>query len=279
MSNYLVKPFLKWAGGKRQLIKEIKNYIPKYTTYYEPFLGGGAILFALQPKQAVINDSNEELINCYRVIKDSVEALIEDLRKHKNESEYYYDIRQWDRNYDYEKKSSVERASRLIFLNKTCYNGLFRVNSQGQFNVPFGKYKNPNILEESLLISIHHYLNNNKIEILNTDFKEAVKTAKQGDFVYFDPPYDPLSDTAYFTAYDINCFNQDEQKRLKLTVDDLTRRKCQVLLSNADTPFIRELYKDYKIVTVSASRFINSNKFKRGKVNEVLVINDHYTNS
>ncbi|MCP2730515.1 DNA adenine methylase [Limnofasciculus baicalensis] len=276
VTNKLVRPFLKWAGGKRQLIPKITaNYLPaKYDTYYEPFLGGGAILFELQPKKAVVNDSNSELINCYKVIRDSLDELMEDLKKHKNNEDYYYDIRDWDRINNYNKKTTIQRASRIIFLNKTCYNGLFRVNSQGQFNVPFGRYKKPNILDEAVLKAVSHYLNNNDITILNGDFEDAVKDAKAGDFIYFDPPYDPVSNTASFTGYDVNGFNQDEQIRLKETVDDLNKRGCQVLLSNADTDFILDLYKDYRIEKVYATRTINSNALKRGKVQEVLVMNN-----
>jgi len=176
-SKKLVKPFLKWAGGKRQLVPVIReNHLPKnYNlnrhTYYEPFVGGGALLFALQPKKAVISDCNTELINCYQVVKNSLDELIADLNNHKNEKNYYYAVRDWDRDKSFENKTLVERASRIIFLNKTCYNGLFRVNSQGQFNVPFGKYKNPNILEEAVLKAVSKYLNENQIRILNKDFK------------------------------------------------------------------------------------------------------------
>ncbi len=277
VTNKLVRPFLKWAGGKRQLIPEITaNYLPaKYDTYYEPFLGGGAILFELQPKKAVVNDSNSELINCYKVIRDSLDELMEDLKRHKNNEDYYYNIRDWDRIKDYNNKTTIQRASRIIFLNKTCYNGLFRVNSQGQFNVPFGRYKKPNILDEAVLKAVSHYLNNNDIKILNGDFEDAVKDAKAGDFIYFDPPYHPISNTASFTGYDVNGFNKDEQIRLKKTVDDLEKRGCQVLLSNADADFILDLYKDYKIKKVYATRAINSNALKRGKVKEVLVMNNY----
>ncbi len=278
VTNKLVRPFLKWAGGKRQLIPEITgNYLPaKYDTYYEPFLGGGAILFELQPKKAVVNDSNSELINCYKVIRDSLDELMEDLKRHENNENYYYDIRDWDRIKNYNKKTTIQRASRIIFLNKTCYNGLFRVNSQGQFNVPFGRYKKPNILDEAVLKAVSHYLNNNDIKILNGDFEDAVKDARAGDFIYFDPPYDPISNTASFTGYDVNGFNQDEQIRLKNTVDDLHKRGCKILLSNADTEFIFDLYnKDYRIEKVCATRAINSNALKRGKVQEVLVMNNY----
>lgn len=278
--NPLVKPFLKWAGGKRQLLPEILKYLPKNigkTTYFEPFLGGGALLFELQPKQAIVNDSNRELINCYRVIKDNVEELIEVLKVHKakNSKEYFDYLRERDRLKQYNKFSDIQKAARIIYLNKTCYNGLFRVNSKGQFNVPFGSYKNPNILDEAVLRGVNDYLNQKSVTFLNRDFAEAVKDAKKGDFVYFDPPYDPVSNTASFTGYDISGFNQNEQRRLKQVVDELTEKGCNVMLSNSATDFILDLYKDHKytIETVSATRSINSNALKRGKINEVLVLN------
>lgn len=272
--NKLVRPFLKWAGGKRQLLPTIEKCLPKkYNTYYEPFVGGGALLFALQPKKAVINDSNSELINCYIVIRDSLNELISDLKRHENEKNYYYAIRDWDRDEKFTQKTPVERASRIIFLNKTCYNGLFRVNSQGQFNVPFGSYKNPNILDVAVLKAVSKYLNENKIQILNQDFHQAVKNAKSGDFVYFDPPYDPISDTASFTGYDLKGFDKSEQIRLKKTIDELDSKKCHILLSNAYTDFIVDLYKNYNKTKISAIRAINSNAQKRGKVDEILVKN------
>ena len=281
-TNKLVKPFLKWAGGKRQLIAEIMKYIPpqyfQEYTYYEPFLGGGALFFELQPKNAVINDSNSELINCYKVIRDSVEELIENLEIHKdnNNEKYYYNIRGIDRTSKiYKSLTPVEKAARIIYLNKTCYNGLFRVNSQGHFNVPFGKYKNPKILDEEVLKAVSQYLNNQEITILNKDFAAALNTAKSGDFIYLDPPYDPVSHTASFTGYDVNKFNKDEQIRLKNLFDELTIRGCKVMLSNSDTEFIRDIYKDYqdKFHVVMATRAINSNALKRGTVKELLIFN------
>ncbi|MCM3055724.1 MULTISPECIES: DNA adenine methylase [Bacillaceae] len=271
----VIQPFLKWAGGKRQLLPEIRKYIPKRIgTYYEPFLGGGAVLFDLQPKKAVINDINSELINTYLVIKNNVDELIEDLRKHENTSDYYYKIRDLDRDKNrFSKLSDVEKASRLIYLNKTCFNGLFRVNSQGQFNVPFGRYKNPNIVNEFVLRAVSHYLNNNEVKILNGDFADAVSSAKKGDFVYFDSPYDPVSETASFTGYTLGGFNKDEQIRLRDLFVDLDKRGCKVLLSNSATDFIKDLYKDYHIEIVSATRNINSIASKRGKIDEVLVMN------
>jgi len=239
--NPLVRPFLKWAGGKRQLLPEIVKYVPKRTskhTYYEPFIGGGALLFELQPQKAVINDSNKELINCYEVVRDSLDELIEELSKDKytNSETSYYEMRDLDRSTKkYEILSEVEKAARIIYLNKTCYNGLFRVNSQGQFNVPFGRYKNPNFLDDAVLRAVNKYLNSNNITLLNQDFEEAVKDAKRGDFVYFDPPYHPVSETASFTGYDVNGFNRDQQKRLKKVFDDLNKRGCKVMLSNSCT--------------------------------------------
>lgn len=277
----ITRPFLKWAGGKRQLLPELNKYKPtgfsqSKKTYYEPFVGAGAFLFDLQPKKAVINDLNKELINCYKVVKDSFNELIEELRKYKEKNnEYdYYHTRYLDRQTKkYKVLSSVEKAARIIYLNKTCYNGLFRVNSQGQFNVPYGKYKNPNIFDETVLMAVSKYLNENQIKILNVDFKRAVKDAKKGDFIYFDPPYDPVSNTASFTRYDINGFNKSEQKRLKEVFDELTNKGCKVMLSNSKTDFIMDLYRGYRIEIVKATRNINSKAFKRGKVDEVLVMN------
>jgi DNA adenine methylase len=269
-----VQPFLKWAGGKRQLVPELLKYLPDHDgRYYEPFIGGGALLLTLRPQKATISDSNAELINCYRVVRDALDDLIEDLRQHRNEAAHFYQIRSWDRQADFALKTPVQKASRIIFLNKTCYNGLFRVNSQGQFNAPFGRYQNPKILDEAVLNAVSDYLNGGEIDILNADFAETVTTASQGDFVYFDPPYDPVSDTASFTGYDMNGFNQDEQERLKSVVDELTAKGCKVLLSNAYTEFIRDLYKDYNHVRVTATRAINSNAKKRGKINEILIMN------
>src|SRR5690606_5431642 len=201
----LLAPVVKWAGGKRQLIPEILKRIPPretISTYYEPFVGGGAVLFHLQPKRAVINDINEELINLYKVIRDDVEALIEDLKKHKNKKEYYYAIRELDRDPDiYNNLSPVEKASRTLYLNKTCFNGLYRVNNAGHFNVPFGRYKNPNIVNAETLRAVSRYFNRARIRIVQGDFEDSVKWARQGAFVYFDPPYYPVSETANFTSY------------------------------------------------------------------------------
>ncbi|WP_031517574.1 DNA adenine methylase [Desulfofalx alkaliphila] len=273
--NLLVAPVLKWVGGKRQLLQYISKHIPdKVSTYYEPFLGGGAVLFHLQPNKAVVNDINEELINVYIVIRDHLEELIKDLQKHKNEADYFYKIRELDRDKKkYSQLSNIEKASRIIYLNKTCYNGLFRVNQQGEFNTPFGRYKNPNIVNETTLRAVSNYFNKTKITFKCGDFEEAVKGIRKGSFVYFDPPYDPVSVSANFTGYDKGGFNREEQIRLKKLCDKLDARGVKFLLSNSATEFILDLYKDYNIAIVQANRAINSIGDKRGKVDEVLVKN------
>lgn len=272
----LPQPFLKWAGGKRQLLPEIRKYIPEtFHTYYEPFVGAGAVLFDLQPQKAVINDINAELVNVYYAIKDDVDELIEDLKKHENDKDYFYEIRNMDRTPEYEELSSVKKASRIIYLNKTCFNGLFRVNSRGQFNVPFGKYKNPQIVNEEVLRAVHAYLSSAEIEIKNIDFVSAVANAAKGDFVYFDPPYDPVSETSSFTSYSLNGFKKEDQIRLRDLCVELDQRGVKFLLSNSATDFIIDIYseKGFIVETVSATRNINSVASKRGKIDEVLIRN------
>lgn len=275
-SNPLARPFLKWAGGKRQLLPALLAHRPKEMgTYYEPFLGGGAVLLALQPAHAIVNDTNGELVNCYEVVRDNVEDLIAVLNDHKarNSENYYYEIRNWDRDSSYFERPSVERAARIIYLNKTCYNGLFRVNAQGQFNVPYGRYTSPSIANDSALRAVSHYLSTNDVRFRNVDFARATHDAQTDDFIYFDPPYDPVSSTASFTEYDVNGFGKDEQRRLKDHINELTLRGCKVMLSNAFTPFIVDLYQAYECLKVEATRAINSNGKGRGKVNELLVMN------
>ncbi len=272
--NKLVNPFVKWVGGKRQLLPEIKKYLPKFKgKYYEPFVGGGAVLFALQPKNAVVNDINEELINVYSVVKNNVEHLIEDLKKHINEPDYFYEIRGLDRLPEFEKISKIERASRILYLNKTCYNGLYRVNNSGEFNAPFGRYKNPNIVNEITLRAVSKYLNENEINIVNQNFKDSLSNVSEKDFVYFDPPYDPVSKSSNFTGYSQGGFNMYEQIELRKQCDLLHEKGVCFLLSNSYTPFILEQYKDYKIEEVLAGRAINSVASKRGQVKEVLIRN------
>jgi len=274
-NNKLVMPFVKWVGGKRQLLVEIKQHIPnQFSKYYEPFIGGGAVLFHLQPKNAIINDSNKELVNLYKVIKESSEELIEDLKTHENEEKYFYNIRGVDREKEkYSELNNIQRASRIIFLNKTCYNGLFRVNSSGEFNSPFGRYKNPNIINEITIKAVANYLNNNKIQILNTDYEKSLLKIKKEAFVYFDPPYDPISDSSNFTGYTKKGFDKTEQERLKKVCDKLNDKGVKFLLSNSSTEFIRGLYKKYNILSIKAKRIINSKGSGRGEITEVLVKN------
>lgn len=276
--NKLIAPFVKWVGGKRQLLPEITKYSPKtFKTYFEPFVGGGAVLFELQPKQAIVNDINKELINLYSVIQNNVDELIAILsnqNEYSNNSECYYKIRELDREQQkYNRLTGIERAARILYLNKTCYNGLYRVNSMGEFNSPFGSYKNPNIVNEITLRAVNKYFNDSNIKFLNGDFEKAIKTAKKEDFVYFDPPYAPISKTSNFTGYNESGFGESEQIRLKILCDSLNKKKIKFLLSNSDCDFIRELYKDYYIVTIQAKRSINSNGNNRGAVSEVLIKN------
>ena len=275
-----VKPYLKWAGGKRQLLAEIWKQLPlniNNYTYYEPFVGAGAVFFELQPNKAVINDFNEQLVLTYGTIKENIDELVLLLKEHqkKHTKEYYYQIRDMDRDkVRFDVLTNIEKAARLIFLNKTCFNGLYRVNSKGFFNVPYGKYKNPHVCEESVLRKISSYLNENEVTILNTDFEHAVSKADKKSFVYFDPPYHS-PDKTNFTAYQSNGFGEKEQQRLCMLMTKMTNRGVKCLLSNSDTNFIRSLYSDsiFDIIPVQARRAINSNSAGRGVVNEVLIRN------
>ena len=274
--NKLIVPFLKWVGGKRQLIPEIKKMLPKGIAnrpYYEPFIGGGALLFDLQPKQAVINDYNEELINVYCVIRDNPNELIEDLKKHKNTAEYFYEIRSLDRLPLFNNLTKVERASRIIYLNKTCYNGLYRVNNAGEFNSPFGKYKNPNIINEPVIKAVSKYLNLNKIQISNSDYEVILRDIPANSFVYLDPPYHPVSETSNFTGYIQGGWNESEQLRLRDVCNKLNANEVKFLLSNSASDFIKEIYSAYNIKTVQANRAVNSISSKRGQVDEFLICN------
>lgn len=278
MVKEFAKPFVKWVGGKRQLLPEISKRVPKkssISTYYEPFLGGGAVFLSMQPKKAIVNDYNSELINAYKVIQNDVEGLINHLKTHKNEEEYFYHLREQDRESDYKNWSDIEKASRLIYLNKTCYNGLYRVNSQGYFNTPFGKYKNPNIVNEYVLRELHSYFNNNSITFLNEDFEESLKYIRKGAFVYFDPPYASVSSTSNFTGYTAGGFGEDEQKRLRDLCDTLNSKGVKFMISNANVDLIQELYadRDYNIDIIGAKRSVNSVAKKRGEVEEVLIYN------
>ena len=271
------KPFVKWAGGKRQIIEKLKMYVPdEYEIYYEPFVGGGALLFELSPKKAVINDSNKELMNVYSVLCDEEKfKKMCNLLNHyetKHSEAFFYEIRNKDRlKASFNRLSDYTRAARTIYLNKACFNGLYRVNSKNEFNVPFGKKTHVNTYDGGNLITVSNYLTMNDIKIMNVDFEEAVKMAKKNDFVYFDPPYD--SDTETFNGYTEEGFDKKEQRRLAAVFKDLDARGVYVMLSNHNTLLVQELYKDYNIHVIEAKRNINSNGKKRGKVEEVIITN------
>ncbi len=274
MKDKKALPFLKWAGGKRQSIPFIEKVLPKEIQhYYEPFVGGGALLFHLQPKVATINDLNKELINCYSVVKNDKEALIKDLSSHKNEKEYFFNIRSVDRKKEFHLYGDVKRASRFIYLNKTCFNGLYRVNSFGQFNSSFGTYKNPKILDAERLRSVSSYLNSNKVEILNVSFEKALPGLDRDSFVYLDPPYDPLPKKSNFTGYIRGGFNKSDHKRLKSLCDFIDSSGAKFLLSSSYTEFISSLYSSYERIGLRSNRLINSDAKKRGKVKDLLIKN------
>ena len=265
-------PIVKWVGGKRQLMFELlKNMPENYNRYFEPFIGGGALFFELQPVNAYISDMNEELINLYQVVRDNVDELVADLQKHDISKEYFMEIRNIDRTEEYKNWSNIQKASRFIYLNRTCFNGMYRVNSKGEFNVPFGHYKNPRIVDENNLINCSNLLQ--KTEIKHADFSEILKKVKKGDFVYFDPPYVPLSETSSFTSYTKDGFDMDMQFKLRDVCDELDSMGVKFLLSNSDTKLVNELYENYNIKKVFASRQINANADGRGKITEVLVRN------
>jgi DNA adenine methylase len=262
------RPFLKWAGGKSQLVPDLLRYAPaEYGRYYEPFLGGGALFFALQPRQATLSDSNTHLIEVYRVVRREPEALIERLGRYRATREAYYRVRAQEP----ARLAPVERAARFVYLNRTCYNGLYRVNSRGQFNVPFGRYKNPRLCDAEGLRAASRALRRAKLRA--GDFEASTAEAGRGDLVYFDPPFDPLSPTASFTSYTAGGFGPEEQARLAQTCRVLAQRGCHVMVSNSDTPLIRRLYRGFRIVELQARRAINRNGGGRGPVTELLVLN------
>lgn len=271
------KPFLKWVGGKHQLLSQFEKLFPKsFNRYFEPFLGGGAVFFHLWntgrlAKQVFLIDNNEELINTYWVVRDNLEALVDLLANHKknHNKDYYYQVRSLDK--QSVRLNNVERAARTIYLNKTCYNGLYRVNSKKQFNVPIGSYKNPKILYKDVLVAASSALQNTSLQV--NDFREVVNLAQANDFFYFDPPYDPVSKTANFTGYTANSFRDKDQQDLAGVFKDLTEKGCFCMLSNSYTPFILELYQDFRIELVDARRAVNSDGNGRGSITEIVVLN------
>lgn len=271
-------PFVKWAGGKRQILNQIKDNLPKnFNAYFEPFVGDGAVFFDLVPKAATINDVNQELLSIYTCLKDKelYTLMLNQLDEYeKNHSEeYFYEIRKMDQLPRFELEPIWKRAARAVYLNKACFNGLYRVNSKGYFNVPSAKKEKIKTYDLENMKEIHNYLVNNEITILTGDFVEATRFAKAGDFVYFDPPYDTFEEKDSFTSYSKFDFNKEDQKRLADCFKDLSNRGVYCMLSNHNTPYIHSLYSDFNIKIIKARRMINSNPNGRGVVEEVLITN------
>ncbi|CDI06185.1 Modification methylase MjaIII [Candidatus Nitrosotenuis uzonensis] len=272
------KPFVKWAGGKRQLLDVIEKHLPRrFETYYEPFLGGGAVLFRMLAQnpdaRCKASDLNSDLVLAYVTVRDRVDELIQSLQNHaknykKNPDSYYYKVR------EQEPKDQIEKVSRLLFLNRTCFNGLYRVNSKGKFNVPLGRYSNPNIVNEENLYAVSNILRIRKVQFSCRDFTSVLDDADRGDFVYFDPPYQPVSDTANFTSYTNRDFTYEDLQKLVKVSEKLSERGCNVLHSNSNSPEVRALFsKDWKIVAIRANRAINSDSSKRTGHTELLIKN------
>ncbi|MHB8546585.1 MAG: DNA adenine methylase [Nitrosotalea sp.] len=273
------KPFVKWAGGKRQLLPVITSHIPsKFERYFEPFLGGGAVFFSLVSEERkskwFISDLNSDLTLSYVTIRDKVKELVLSLENHaanysKNQSSYYYKVRETN------PKNDIDKVSRLIFLNKTCFNGLYRVNSKGKFNVPVGRYVNPNIINKENLFEVSRVLQSKDISIKCQDFEDALKVIGHEDFVYLDPPYQPVSTTASFTSYTDSDFDFSDQERLYAKFKALDKKGVKVLLSNSRSDKIIELFKEFSdgIIEINANRFINSVSQKRTGHTELLIKN------
>ena len=273
------KPFVKWVGGKRQLMQVLEDNFPKqFGTYHEPFLGGGAVMFNLLSKEAKlscnVSDFNSDLILAYVTIRDKLRKLIESLENHsknyhKDSSEYYYEIRKQ------EPKQQIEKVSRLIFLNRTCFNGLYRVNKKGQFNVPLGRYTNPNIVNKENLTAVSKILQSEKIKISCRGFEAVLDDAKKGDLIYFDPPYQPISSTANFTSYTHRDFTEKDLERLVDLANQLNSKGCHVLLSNSNSKIVKDFFseKHWSISEINANRAINSDSKKRTGHKEIIIKN------
>ena len=295
-----VRPFVKWAGGKSKLIPQMEQYYPKelkenkIDVYVEPFVGGGAILIDILKKynikKAYAFDINENLINCYNIIKDKVDNLVLNLKKlekeylkldDENRKKYYYDIRKKYNSINIEnEKEALEKTTYFIFLNKTCFNGLYRENRRGQFNVPIGKYKNPTICDEENLIELSKLIKN--VTFINGDYRESYKYIEENTFIYFDPPYRPINKTSSFTSYSKENFNDENQKELGEYFRKINDNNSNVKLmlsnsnpknNNEEDDFFEQIYNGFKIYEIKANRMINSNKEKRGKISELLIIN------
>ena len=292
----VTKPFVKWAGGKGSLVKHLSAHLPdnfrdkRNVTYVEPFVGGGAMLFYMLThftniRRVVINAVNEDLIFCYKLIKNTHQTLIEQLKRIANEylqlsnmdekSRYYYKVRD---KYNSKETIDEEKAAYFMFLNKTCFNGLYRVNTCGKFNVPFGKYKNPTICDDKLILADHELLK--KVDIYAGDYSEIMRFLGKGyNYIYIDPPYRPLSGTAYFKEYSHNVFDDKEQEKLKIFCDIMTARGCKIMQSNSNSmdddgeSYFAKLYQGYHITQIEAHRYINAHVGKRNKETELLIMN------
>jgi len=278
----MTQPFLKWAGGKGQLLEQYERFFParRGGDYYEPFLGSGAVFFRLRDRRLFkrfhLSDANPELINCYCMVRDRLDDLINRLREHQTQHthDYYYTVRDLDRDPNWPHADPIERAARLIYLNKTCYNGLWRVNSQGYFNVPMGRYKKPDILNVGRLCAASAALQD--VELTVRDFEAVLDCVTSRDFVYFDPPYVPLSRSANFTSYYADSFTESDQRRLAYIFASLASRGTRVMLSNSDTPLVRLLYTNFQMDLVEARRNINSHSGRRGLIQEIVVLSCRY---
>ncbi len=273
------QPFLKWAGGKGQLLRQFEPFLPAapMRDYYEPFVGSGAVFFHLRQRDLFaryrLADINADLITCYLAVRDAIDALIARLAGHRaaHGEAHYYAVRTLDRDPAWADAPAVERAARLIYLNKTCYNGLWRVNSRGHFNVPMGRYRQPDILNEARLRAASDALQG--VEVVLEPFANVAEYAGAGDFVYFDPPYVPLNATSNFTSYSAESFGPAEQEQLARVFAQVSANGARAMLSNSDTPVVRGLYRNFRVETVSARRMINSKTGARGEINEVVVLN------
>lgn len=267
---------MKWAGGKRRILPLLKQYFPQsYSHYYEPFFGGGAVFFHLQPTVATIADINPELINLYTVIKEKPHDLIAELQsgQYVNQPDVFTEIRSWDRNNIFSTLSSVQKAARTLYLNRTCFNGLYRVNSKNQFNVPFGKYTNPNLVDETNLLNLSLTFNAENITIVNEPYSTSLdRVVGSGNLIYLDPPYIPLSETSSFVSYTHEGFSFEEQENLMEKVKTLDEMGNFVILSNSDTPATRNLYKNFTIIPIAVTRSIGALSSTRIKVGEVIIL-------
>jgi DNA adenine methylase len=269
------KPFVKWVGGKRRSLPVLLSYVPEVVdTYVEPFVGGGAMFFALKFKHAIINDCNEELICAYKAIRDNLEELKSVLRTFRNEKECFLEVRAWDRDPEFRtRRSEVERGARLIYLLKTCFNGLYRVNGKNHFNTPFGRNENPTICDEPTLEACHRYLNEKDVEICCEDYRKLLDRIPQSAFVYLDPPYCPLNSTSSFTSYQTGGWNDEDQTQLRDFCRELDKRGIRFMESNSTAPLCFDLYKEFRISTLDSARRINSVASKRGAIKELVITN------